>query len=149
MKDAYYSVEQIARMLGIHPKTIQRHIREGRLRATKIGKSWRVTGHDLSVFAEGSAHPSGQRPNEPRSRKPATASAVVDIDVEEREDAIRIMNTLTAAANGKPLELGPSSLRTQYLESEGTVRVMLWGPVGFLSRILDAVEMLEGPEAGR
>ena len=46
----YYTVEQISDMLNIHPKTVQRYIREGRLRATKIGKSWRVAGHDLSVF---------------------------------------------------------------------------------------------------
>ena len=52
MNKDYYSVEQISDMLDIHPKTIQRYIREGRLRATKIGKSWRVTGHDLSVFIE-------------------------------------------------------------------------------------------------
>jgi uncharacterized protein YjcR len=28
MHDTYYNVEQIAQMLSIHPKTIQRYIRE-------------------------------------------------------------------------------------------------------------------------
>ena len=31
----------------MHPKTIQKYIREGKLRAAKVGKSWRVTGHDI------------------------------------------------------------------------------------------------------
>jgi len=52
MTREYYTVEQISEMLNIHPKTIRRYIREGRLHATKIGKSWRITGHDLSVFVE-------------------------------------------------------------------------------------------------
>ena len=38
MIDNYYTVEQISGILNIHPKTIQRYIREGRLRAAKIGK---------------------------------------------------------------------------------------------------------------
>ena len=53
MTEPYYSVEQIAAMLDMHPKTIQRYIREKRLKAQKIGKAWRVTGHDLSTFVEG------------------------------------------------------------------------------------------------
>ena len=48
MNETYYSVEQISEMLHIHPKTVQRYIREGKLRAAKLGKSWRVTGHDLT-----------------------------------------------------------------------------------------------------
>jgi excisionase family DNA binding protein len=36
MDGKYYTVEQIAEMLQIHPKTIQRYIREGKLRANKI-----------------------------------------------------------------------------------------------------------------
>lgn len=52
MNEVYYNVEQIAQILNIHPKTVQRYIREGKLRAVKLGKSWRVTGHDLSMFVE-------------------------------------------------------------------------------------------------
>jgi excisionase family DNA binding protein len=48
----YYTVQQISDMLDIHPKTIQRYIREGKLRASKVGKGWRITGHDLSTFVE-------------------------------------------------------------------------------------------------
>ncbi|WP_432765158.1 helix-turn-helix domain-containing protein, partial [Hungatella hominis] len=30
--DKYYTVEQVAELLTMHPKTIQRYIREGKLR---------------------------------------------------------------------------------------------------------------------
>ena len=48
--NTHYTVEQAAELLAMHPKTIQRYIREGKLRAAKIGKGWRIAGRDLSVF---------------------------------------------------------------------------------------------------
>ena len=52
MDNTYFTVEQVSELLSLHPKTVQRYIREGKLRATKIGKGWRIAGHDLSVFTE-------------------------------------------------------------------------------------------------
>ena len=140
MAEKYYSVEQISGMLKIHPKTIQRYIREGRLRAAKIGKSWRVTGHDLSVFVESGRDE--QFGPENRPARSVVASSVVDITAVEKEDAIRIMNTLTAALNCKPPEYGQSSMQSQYIEHESTVRVTLWGGVRFMSAMLDTIAML-------
>ncbi len=139
MKETYYTVEQIAELLHMHSKTVQRYIREGKLRAVKIGKGWRVSGHDLSVFTEG-AKLSGkpEAMTEPRVK----ASAVIDIDVRSRDEAIRIVNTLTASMNGKPPEYGPSSMQAQFIEPEFKVRLMLWGGVSFMSAILSAVEAL-------
>ncbi|MBG0787603.1 MAG: helix-turn-helix domain-containing protein, partial [Anaerolineaceae bacterium] len=36
MVEKYYTVEQIAEIINLHPKTIQRYIREGRLNAQKV-----------------------------------------------------------------------------------------------------------------
>jgi excisionase family DNA binding protein len=146
MAETYYTVEQIASMLDIHPKTIQRYIREGKLRAVKLGKSWRVTGHDLSAFTEsGAATASAAAASGgERAALSATASAVVDIDVPHRDEAIRIMNTLTAVQNAKPPEYGRSSLHVQYIEAENKVRVSLWGGVPFMAAMLDSVAMLTG-----
>ncbi len=139
MAKDYYTVEQISSMLDIHPKTIQRYIREGRLRASKIGKSWRVTGHDLSVFVESNGNdvPGGGRPE-----RSVVASSVVDITAMGKEDAIRVMNTLTAVLNCKPPEYGQSSMQSQYIERDGTVRVTLWGGIRFMSAMLDTIAFL-------
>lgn len=138
MKD-YYTVEHISEMLGIHPKTIQRYIREGKLRAVKIGKSWRVTGHDLSVFAEGSG---GEEPAlGSQTARAVTASAVIDITAGKQE-AIRVMNSLTAALNAKPPEYGRSTMQSQYIERESTVRVTLWGDIRFMAVMIDTIAAL-------
>lgn len=140
MTKDYYTVEQISEMLNIHPKTIQRYIREGRLRAAKIGKSWRITGHDLSVFIESEGGSRLAAENRPLLK--AIASSVIDINVEGKQDAIRIMNTLTASLNAKPPEYGHSSMQSQYIERENMVRVTLWGDVGFMAIMMDTIASL-------
>ena len=143
MNDVYYSAEQISQMLSLHPKTVQRYIREGKLRAAKIGKSWRVSGHDLSVFTEGTGlAAAGKAQSGIPAAERVKASSVIDIDVDGRDEAIRIVNTLTAAMNAKPPEYGRSSMHAQFLEADFKVRVTLWGSVKFMSAILSTIEVL-------
>ena len=141
MNEFYYNVEQIAQMLSIHPKTIQRYIREGKLRATKIGKSWRVSGHDLSRFTEGANIASDESTVGHSAKERTRASSVIDISVIGKDEAIRIINSLTAAMNVKPLEYGQASMHTQFLEIDNTVRITLWGNIQFMSSILNAIEV--------
>lgn len=146
MKEKYYSVEQISEMLNIHSKTIQRYIREGKLRAGKIGKSWRVTGHDLSVFMESTKLQSGKETSHSinKSDYKIKVSSVIDIDVEGMDDAIRIMNTVTAALNTNLPEYGHPTMHAQFLESECKVRVTIWGNIQFAQAIIQLImELVE------
>ncbi|WKY48025.1 helix-turn-helix domain-containing protein [Eubacteriaceae bacterium ES3] len=138
MIDNFYTVEQISKMLDIHPKTIQRYIREGKLNATKIGKSWRITEHDLSLFTEGN-RPAPSPDMQPKNK--AKASAVVDIEVANSNEAIRIINSLNAAMNVKPVEFGTSSMQTQLIDNDTKLRITLWGSIRFLSAVLNTLEV--------
>lgn len=140
MNKDYYTVEQISNMLNIHPKTIQRYIREGKLRASKVGKSWRINGHDLSVFIEGDCN--REVDTNKQSIRSAFSSSVIDIIVYEKEDAISIMNTITSVLNSKPPEYGQSSMQSQYIERENMIRVTLWGDVRFIALMMDMISML-------
>ena len=144
MNEKFYTVDEIAEFLKIHPKTIQRYIREGKLKANKVGKSWRVSGHDLSTFTEGSgaSFASQSVPGKPIERKEIKVSAVIDIPVADTQESVRIANTLTAALNAKPAEYGESSLRTQYLMPENVIRIMLWGNLSFTQIMLDFISEL-------
>jgi len=144
MTNNYYTVEQISDMLDIHVKTIQRYIREGRLRATKIGKSWRINGHDLSVFVENNRN--SPAASEDRADKDVIASSVIDIMTDGKEDAIRIMNTLTAVQNSKPPEYGQSSMQSQFIERENMVRITLWGNIRFMAIMMDTIASLTEPK---
>ncbi len=141
MDEAFYNVEQIAKMLGIHPKTIQRYIREGKLAATKIGKSWRVSGHDFDKFAKRASTDTDESDATQRARERTRASSVVDISVTGKDDAMRIINTLTAVMNVKPPEYGQASMHAQFNEFDNIVRITLWGNIQFMSAILNAIEV--------
>ncbi len=140
MYENYYTVEQIAGMLSIHPKTIQRYIREGKLRAAKVGKGWRISGHDLSTFVQQDDHDG--HANEGRTERSCAASSVIDIHADNRQDAMYLMNTLTAALNAKPAEYGQSQMQAQYIERENMVRVTLWGTIRFMAIMMDTIAAL-------
>ncbi|RDU23218.1 helix-turn-helix domain-containing protein [Anaerosacchariphilus polymeriproducens] len=140
MEREFYTVDQIAKMLNIHPKTIQRYIREGKLRATKIGKSWRVSGHDLSCFTENNVSVYSMN-SEDLIENRVRASSVIDITVINKEEANRISNSLTAAMNVKPVEYGQASLHAQFLEMDKVLRITLWGNANFMSAIFSFIEV--------
>ncbi len=127
MQEKFYTVEDISKMLDMHPKTIQRYIREGKLRAAKVGKAWRISGHDLSLFME-SASPMQEQGE---SRK-IFVTSVVDIDVHSADDAMNISNMLTASLNTKPAEFGRTSMSTQYLDQDKKLRIMISGSAAFM-----------------
>lgn len=145
MNEKYYTAEEISKLLNIHVKTVQRYIREGKIRATKIGKSWRVTGHDLSIFTEEQATTQLTTENS-KEMTTGKASSVIDLVVRSKEEAGRISNSLTAAMNVKPMEYGQASLQSQYIELERTLRIMLWGNISFTSGMLQMIEMLIGQQ---
>jgi excisionase family DNA binding protein len=56
------TVDEVAERLRVHPITVRRHIKAGRLRAVRIGRSVRVRPHDLEVFEQPQAKPSMRLP---------------------------------------------------------------------------------------
>jgi excisionase family DNA binding protein len=138
MDNKFYSVEQISQMLNMHTKTIQRYIREGKLPATKIGKAWRVSGHDLSVFVQGSnktiEHKAAAAKDNPNDR--IMISSIVDIDVADKNEGMNIANMLTAALNNKPPEYGKSTMNAQFIEDDQMLRITLWGNIQFMKAMM-------------
>ena len=45
--------EEVAERLAITPKTVRRFLREGRLKAMKVGRLWRVRESDLLAYMKG------------------------------------------------------------------------------------------------
>jgi excisionase family DNA binding protein len=55
----FYSVEQVAERLGLHVRTVRSYVRDGRLRAVRIGKQYRIAQQDLDALT---ARPSSPAP---------------------------------------------------------------------------------------
>ncbi len=149
MEEKFYAVEQIAEMLQLHPKTVQRYIREGKLRAQKLGKAWRVSGHDLSLFTESKEgarqidEPQGLQEVMQDSIQDIRVSTVIDVPVASDREASLIGNWLSASMNACPSSRVSKSMTSQYIESEKLLRIMLWGGLEFTEAILASVKEME------
>ena len=50
MKQQAFSLKESATILGVHPDTLRRAIKAGKLRAAKIGKDYRIGKIELEKF---------------------------------------------------------------------------------------------------
>ena len=93
-----YSIERIAELLNLHVKTVRAYVRSGRLKATRIGKQYRVTRRDLEEFAGTSAI---DLPAPVTRTRHVIASVVVDADAVRPETAERISTLVMAGLNAR------------------------------------------------
>ncbi len=154
MEDRFYTVDQIAEILGMHHKTIRKFITEGKLRANKVGKQWRISGHDMSSFMENNnmvindktegeklEFSSGEAVASSRDNK-ISISAVVDINEVNMEDCRRISNMLLAVMNTKDSKMSNSTINIKHYKNENNLKVMLWGDTEFIKEMLDFISIL-------
>lgn len=45
-----YTLDEISEILHISRKTLYSYIKEGKLKAVKVGRSWRITAKNLEEF---------------------------------------------------------------------------------------------------
>jgi excisionase family DNA binding protein len=50
---AMLSIAEAAALAKLHPRTIRKHVERGSLRASQIGRAWRVRRDDLEAFLAG------------------------------------------------------------------------------------------------
>ena len=50
LKDEYYSIDEVAKLLKVAYLTVYRWIRSGKLKAVKAGKQYRIEQRDLNKF---------------------------------------------------------------------------------------------------
>src|SRR5260370_1938722 len=73
-----YSVEQVAAQLGLHVRTVRNYVRDGRLKAVRIGKQYRIAREDLEALT---GHPAAA-PGSPSEPAPChvDGSSIVQIE---------------------------------------------------------------------
>jgi len=156
MENQFYTIDKIAEILGMHHKTIRKFITEGKLAASKVGKQWRISGHDLSLFIEkNNVNIKDKNISEEASidfltngevketeKQKINVSTVVDINDVDKEEYFRISNTLIAVMNCKDSKMGKSTINMKYDEKENRLRVLLWGNVSFIEEMLNSISML-------
>ncbi|WP_205315126.1 helix-turn-helix domain-containing protein [Nonomuraea lactucae] len=126
-----YTVEQVALRLGLHVKTVRAYVRDGRLKASRIGRQYRIARRDLEAFT-------GQ-PETPTPERQVEASSIVQIDGIDRAAMDRLATMLMAS-----LASGRHGVRveTVYDPDRARLKIVILGDLetgARLFRIIDAL----------
>lgn len=155
MEEKFYTIDQIAEILGMHHKTIRKFITEGNLRANKVGKQWRISGHDLSLFMEDKNV--NIKNNKLESEKiefsngdidinnktsKIQVSAVIDINEIDIDEHKRISNILLALMNSRDSKMSNSTINIKYYKNDKNLKIMLWGDIEFINEMLDFISTI-------
>jgi len=119
MSSDLYSVETVAQRLGLHVRTVRGYVRDGKLKATRIGKQYRIAAADLEAFT-GHPVPPSERETVRRTRH-VEATSIVQVDAISPEAAARLSGALAAAAAGK------ARVETIYFDELGRLKVIVVG----------------------
>lgn len=127
MSEAFHTVEQAAERLKLHPKTVLRLIREGRLRATRIGKSYRILRSDLEAFAGVArpANPAGAR-----------VTSIVDVPDVDPDRAQRLAMYFTSARMGADAHPDPMHIEVAHDPVRRSLKVVMMGSPGDTAAML-------------
>ncbi|MCW5713035.1 MAG: excisionase family DNA-binding protein [Bauldia sp.] len=137
MSDILISVDQAAAQLNLHPKTVLRYIHDGRLPATRVGKSYRIAQGKLDAFA-------GVAAGVAAAVVEARATCIVDVPGIAVESASRLANFLNAAAMTGDARSPAMHLQTAFDPARGTLKIVLVGVPSDVARLLEMVGLQLG-----
>jgi excisionase family DNA binding protein len=120
MADELCTVEFAAERLKLHPKTVLRFIRDGRLRATRMGKSYRILRADLDAFA-------GVPPREEAVAGEAWVTSIVDVPGVGPELARKWASQVPSALAARPSDGPPIRADVIYEPERAHLKIILVG----------------------
>jgi excisionase family DNA binding protein len=139
LSDELCTVQFAAEQLKLHRKTILRFIREGRLPAMRVGKSYRIKRSDLHALAGLPAQ------NEIAAPSPSVTS-IIDIPGVDPALARKWASTVTSALNARSKDGPPMRAEILYESERSHLKIIVVGApsdsVNLLSMIRIWLEQL-------
>jgi excisionase family DNA binding protein len=133
VSEELYTVEQVAERLKLHAKTVLRAIREERLRATRVGKSYRILRSDLEAFA-------GLPAQAPAVGDPWITS-IVDIPNIWPEMAQKWARTVTNALNARTPGGPPLRADVIYEPERSHLKIIVVGPPADVVNLMNLIRV--------
>jgi excisionase family DNA binding protein len=131
MSEELCTVDFAAERLKLHPKTVLRMIREGRLPARRIGKAYRIRRADLDAFAGVPARPAAD----------PSITAIVDVPGLGAALAQKWALTVTNALNAKPMAGTPLRADVVYDPDREHLKIIVVGPPGDVVDLMNLVRV--------
>jgi excisionase family DNA binding protein len=140
------SVEQVAAILTLNVRTVRNYVRSGALKATRIGKQYRIGRADLEAFTGRPVESRDERALSPAGR--VEVSSVINVERITPALASRITNMLMATANVLRSIAQPVAVSTTYDEQLDRMRVLLAADLRSTRDFLSMISaVLEEPPA--
>ncbi|MFJ9553526.1 helix-turn-helix domain-containing protein [Nocardiopsis sp. NPDC101807] len=147
MEQQYYSVDQVAELLDLHVKTVRAYIRDGRLRAARIGKQYRVRRQDLEEFTGGPL-PRPEAPAAGGGGRTAEASTVVRVDGVGPDDASRLTTLVTSSLFAAPGGAAKVHVQTVHDRERASLKVVVLGDLSATAAVLELIDVIVNEERG-
>ncbi|AZO82141.1 MULTISPECIES: helix-turn-helix domain-containing protein [unclassified Bosea (in: a-proteobacteria)] len=128
------TVEQAAEELKLHPKTVLRYIRDGRLPATKVGKAYRIDQRTLDAF-------SGVVRGHSAPAAALRATCIVEIVDISAEGAERMASLLNAAGMTGDSRTAPLHLSTAFDPTSRNLKIVVIASPSDAARLLELVDL--------
>lgn len=140
MSQQLYSVEQVADLLGLHVKTVRTYVRDGRLKAVRIGKQYRIAREDLEVFTgQPVAAPARETA---RRQRHVEVSSIVQIDAISFDAMSRLSTMIVGSATGRPGDDQRLRIETFYDEERASLKIIVVGGLDSSAEMLKLINML-------
>ena len=142
MTNQLHTAQEVAGLLNLHVKTVRRHIRDGRLKARRIGKEYRIARTDLDAFAGET-----RAPEKPVARtRHVIASTIVDADAVSPQDAHRVTTLVMASLNARKGEPDFPRVDSIYYEEQGRLRITITANPVLTCELLRMISALLGAQ---
>ncbi len=123
MAEQLYSVEQVGDLLGLHVRTVRNYVREGKLKAVRIGKQYRIARSDLAAMT---GQPPASFDREPvRRHRHVEVSSIVEIDAISPQTVDRITAMLMGASHGRAPGAEPLQYKVIYDQERARLKIFL------------------------
>ncbi|MFI6083947.1 helix-turn-helix domain-containing protein [Streptomyces sp. NPDC051217] len=136
-----YSVSEVAERLGLHVRTVRNYVRDGRLKAVRIGKQYRISRADFEALTGESAAAAGI----PRGRH-VEVSSIVQIDSVGPESASRLSTFVTASAQSARGAAHSLRIQTVYDRERGRMKIVILGDAAETADVLRLLDSVLGPD---
>ena len=149
MSEEVYTVEQFAERLKLHPKTVLRFIRDGRLRAVKVGKSYRILRTEMEAMtgvAPGAYRIAGEEMEAMIGRRGGPSAirvtSIVDFAQVTPDRAQYLARTLPSLRTGQSAGSDLMNLSVAYDPATRGLKIVIVGSPGDTAAMLKMIDVL-------
>ncbi|KFG97390.1 DNA-binding protein [Burkholderia paludis] len=130
----FRTVDESAARLRLHPKTVLRFIREGKLRATRVGRAYRILDADLAAFA----------PTTPAAPMPRAVRVTSIVDIPDASQSLHqyLSRSLHAMASGRASYAEPVRIDVAFDPAASQVKIIVAATPADTAALLSSLEAL-------